>query len=470
MVGVPVLLVVCDSVPVPPVWVMAVGEGCSGWCCFQWWVAVVFASRRVPGVGVCVSWLVPDVSGACVGWLVLVGVAGAGVGVFWLVCVFWWFRMLMCSCLFLFPGFAFLSCIVWLITGCLGFWCVGWVLGCLFSCADRPTVFVFGVLSVGSGGCCWPVWLFGDFGWWLARVCFVCAFLGGWCVRVPWWLVLLLGGVGGVPRWVVGLLFFVCWLVRVCESVWGVWLRVSGERGCLGGGLPVWLGDVVASGGASVGFDVGGCVFTFGGVSVPGSGSSPDVLVSGEAGSCSVSGSGVSSVVAVSSGSSSSGVRVCVPCAVRVFGDSWCSLVLRRWVRAAGVDGAKVDTLLGSGPGSGSVRSVASGGAASSRVGAVSSGLVSSSPSPVSGGSASLRSASAGGGRVGVGFGARVCDWGARVGVGVGVVSGGGVVARLWAGVVGRVRALVSGVGAWGLVLAGLVGVVVLVSVLVLVG
>lgn len=62
-----------------------------------------------------------------------------------------------------------------------------------------------------------------------------------------------------------------------------------------------------------------------------------------------------------------------------------------------------------------------------------------------------------------VGFGARVCDWGARVGV-------GGVVARLWAGVVGRVRALVSGVGAWGLVLAGLVGVVVLVGVLVLVG
>ena len=34
-----------------------------------------------------------------------------------------------------------------------------------------------------------------------------------------------------------------------------------------------------------------------------------------------------------------------------------------------------------------------------------------------------------------------------------------GVVARLWAGVVGRVRALVSGVGAWGLVLVGLVGV-----------
>ena len=47
---------------------------------------------------------------------------------------------------------------------------------------------------------------------------------------------------------------------------------------------------------------------------------------------------------------------------------------------------------------------------------------------------------------------------------------GGGVVAGGGWGVVGRVRALVSGVGAWGLVLAGLVGVVVLVSVLVLVG
>ena len=223
---------------------------------------------------------------------------------------------------------------------------------------------------------------------------------------------------------------------------------------------------MVASGGVSVGFDVGGRVFTFGGVSVPGSGSSPDVLVSGEAGSCSVSGSGVSSVVAVSSGSSS-GVRVCVPCARAVFGDSWCSLVLRRWVRAAGVDGAKVDTLLGSGPGSGSVRSVASGGAASSRVGAVSFGLVSSSPSPVSCGSASLRSpvscgsaslrsASAGGGRVGVGFGARVCDWGAYVGVGGGVVSGGGVLSGWWGRWRVRASGLVSSVGAWGLVLLGL--------------
>lgn len=247
----------------------------------------------------------------------------------------------------------------------------------------------------------------------------------------------------------------------------------SGERGCLGVGcvvaggvLPVWLRDGVAQGGVSVGFDVGGRVFMLGGVSAPVSGSLPAV-----SGSVSVSGS----VVPVSpdagvgvSGSSGGvgGVRVCVPCAVRVFGDSWCSLVLRRWARAAGVDGVKVDALLGSAPGSDS-GPVASGSALSSRGGVVSSGLLSSSPSPVSGGSASLRSP-VGGGRVGAGFGARVCDWGARVGVGGGVVSGGGVVAGWWQRAVGRVSGLVSGVGVKGL--AGLVGVVVLVSVLVLVG
>ena len=227
----------------------------------------------------------------------------------------------------------------------------------------------------------------------------------------------------------------------------------SGERGCLGVGcvvaggvLPVWLRDGVAQGGVSVGFDVGGRVFVLSGVGVP-----------------------VSCVAASGSGSGVGGVRVCVPCARVVFGDSWCSLVLRRWARAAGVDGAKVDVLLGSAPGSDS-GPVVSGGAASSRGGVVSSGLPSPSPSPVSGGSASLRSESVGGGRVGVGFGARVRDWGARVGVGGGVVSGGGVIAGWWGRWRERVRALASGVGAKGLVLAGLVGVVMLVSVLVLVG
>lgn len=231
----------------------------------------------------------------------------------------------------------------------------------------------------------------------------------------------------------VGLAWCACGATGCCLACGGVWVLVSsGERGCLGVGcvvaggvLPVWLRDGVAQGGVSVGFDVGERVFTLGGVSAPVSGSS-------------------------------GGVRVCVPCAVRVFGVSWCSLVLRRWVRAAGVDGARVDALLGS--------------ASGSDFGPVASGLFSSSPSPVSGGSVSLRSASVGGGRVGVGFGARVRDWGVYVGVGGGVVSGVGVVAGWWVGVVGRVRGLVSGVGVRGLVLAGLVGVVVLVSVLVLVG
>lgn len=246
----------------------------------------------------------------------------------------------------------------------------------------------------------------------------------------------------------------------------------SGERGCLGAGcvvaggvLPVWLRDGVAQGGVSVGFDVGGRVFTLGGVSAPVSVFSPAV-----SGRVSVSGSVVLVLPDAGVGASGSsggvgGVAVCVPCAVRVFGVSWCSLVLRRWARAAGVDGVRVDVLLGSASGSDS-GPVVSGSALSSRGGVVSSGLLSSSPSPVSGGSVSLRSP-VGGGRVGVGFGARVRDWGAWVGVGGGVVSGGGVLSGWWGRWRGRVRGLVSGVGVRGLVLAGLVGAVVLVSVLV---
>lgn len=132
MVGVPVLLMVWVGAFVPFTWVMGVVVGVSGvwWCVFQWWVAVVSASRRVPGVVVCVSWLV---SGACLGvaglvfgvgglvwaclgvvWLVS-GVSGvcAGVvwlvlvGVCWLVCVLWWFRMLTCLASFFFLGFVF---------------------------------------------------------------------------------------------------------------------------------------------------------------------------------------------------------------------------------------------------------------------------------------------------------------------------------------------------------------------------
>lgn len=277
----------------------------------------------------------------------------------------------------------------------------------------------------------------------------------------------------------------------------------SGERGCLGVGcvvaggvLPVWLRDGVAQGGVSVGFDVGGRVFVLSGVGVPAScvavSGSSDLVGVGAAAFCSGSGAvgsvsgssapapvgaagsasdvSVSSfgVAAPSSGPVAGGVRVCVPCARAVFGDSWCSLVLRRWARAAGVDGVKVDGLLGPGEGGGgSAVSLCS----PALVVASSPGLVSLSGSAVgSVSSASVRSASVGGGRVGVGFGARVRDWGAYVGVGGGVVSGGGVVASWWAGWRSRVRALVSGVGVWGLVLAGLVGVVVLVSVVVLVG
>ena len=112
------LLVVCVSAFVPSVWVVGVGEGCSGWWVFQCRVAVVPVSRRVPGVGVCVCvlvsgaclgvvWLVSGVGGVCAGvvWLVLVGVC-------WLVCVLWWFRMLTCLASFLSFWFCLLFCLL----------------------------------------------------------------------------------------------------------------------------------------------------------------------------------------------------------------------------------------------------------------------------------------------------------------------------------------------------------------------
>lgn len=114
MVGVPVLLVVCECACWPFVCVMAVGVGVSGfwWCVFQWCVAVVLASSVVPGVvavaGV-VGWLVSCVCVvvAC-SWCVCVvvfwvGVAGVGVK------VFWWFRMLTCLASFFF--LVLLSCL-----------------------------------------------------------------------------------------------------------------------------------------------------------------------------------------------------------------------------------------------------------------------------------------------------------------------------------------------------------------------
>lgn len=107
------LLIVCVSAFVPFVWVMGVVVGVSGCCVFHWWVAVVWASRRVPGVGVCVCVLVP---GVCLGvvWLVSGAwacVVGASVGVCWLVCVLWRFRMLTCLASFFLLVLSFvLSC------------------------------------------------------------------------------------------------------------------------------------------------------------------------------------------------------------------------------------------------------------------------------------------------------------------------------------------------------------------------
>ena len=295
--------------------------------------------------------------------------------------------------------------------------------------------------------------------WWGCGLVWVLGVWGFWC-PVGYWVT---GVVGCVRVWV-------CARGWCLVLLWGVCLLgVSGESGCLGAGcivaggvLPESVGVAVASGGVGVSFDVGLRVFVLSGVSVPASGSASSLAPLSD--SMPVSGSASAS----SSGSvvpECGGVVVCVPCAARVFGDGWCFLVLRRWARAAGVDVARVDGLLGSGGVGGSAASLRSSAlvVASSPGFASASGSVSSSP-------LSARSLANGGGRVGVGFGARVRDWGARVGVGGGVVSGGGVVAGWWAGVVGRVRALVSGVGVKGLVLAGLVCALVLVSVLVLVG
>lgn len=184
------LFMVCVSAFVPVVWVMAVGVGVFWWWVFQCRVAVVCASRRVPGVVVCVSWLV---SGAClgvvwlvfgvgglvwacfgVGWLVS-GVSGvcAGVvwlvlvGVCWLVCVLWWFRMLTCLASFFFLGFVFcfVSCLVNNgLPGCVGAGgCL--LVGCLGWC---------GCVLVARRGV----------GWWLVVFVLVCGRVGVFCGRV----------------------------------------------------------------------------------------------------------------------------------------------------------------------------------------------------------------------------------------------------------------------------------------------
>ena len=167
MVGVPVLLIVCVSAFVPFVWVMGVVVGVSGCCVFQWWVAVVSASRRVPGVVVGFGvWVVClGVAGLVVGACGACGcVVGVGVGVFWLVCVLWWFRMLMCLASFFW--FCVLFCfVVWLITGCLVVWA-------------RVGVCLWGVwVGVGVFCACFGV------GWWLVAFSFVCGRGGVFCGR-----------------------------------------------------------------------------------------------------------------------------------------------------------------------------------------------------------------------------------------------------------------------------------------------
>lgn len=186
------LLIVCVSAFVPFVWVMGVVVGVFGvwWRVFQCRVAVVWASRRVPGVvlgfGVWVVCLgvAGLVFGACA------RVVGASVGVSWLVCVLWRFRMLTClaSFFFLFLSFVLSCCLVNNgLLGCVGAGvCLGWcgcvlcvfwgwlVVGCVFFC-------------VWAGGCVL----------WTGESVFVC-FL-----------------------WVIGLLL-VCWSRVVC--VWGCWL------------------------------------------------------------------------------------------------------------------------------------------------------------------------------------------------------------------------------------------------------
>ena len=198
MVGVPVLLMVCVGACWPFTCVMVVGEGCSGWCVFQYCVAVVCASRRVPGVGVCVSWLVP---GACsgVGWLVVgacARVVGASVGVAWLVCVLWWFRILTCLASFFLLVLSFvLSC-------------------CLVNNGLPGCVGAGGCLLVGCLGWCGCVLVARrGVGWWL--VVFVLCLWAGACVLWTGESVFV------CFLWVIGLLL-VCWSRVVC--VWGYWL------------------------------------------------------------------------------------------------------------------------------------------------------------------------------------------------------------------------------------------------------
>lgn len=197
--------------------------GVFWWRVFQYCMAVVLASRRVPGVSGCsgesglvwacsgVAWLVSGVgcAKAGVGWLVLAGVVGASVGVSWLVCVVW-FRMLTCFGLFPVSWFCLLICLVnnaawagwvglacacegvvwlcWWFGGVRGVSCVGRGPGVLWACFWGRVVIGLLFCSFGVCSCaclcllkgvlgrsvCWCVWLFGLWvccsGWRVARV------------------------------------------------------------------------------------------------------------------------------------------------------------------------------------------------------------------------------------------------------------------------------------------------------------
>lgn len=223
------LFMVCVSAFVPFVWVMVVGCGVSGWRVFQCRVAVVPASRRVPGVLACVVvgfgvW----VACSCVVWLVVgacARVVGVGVGVSWLVCVLWRFRMLTCSGLFLvlFVLFVWLITVAWLFG-------VGWCV-CLGSSCWWRVGCCFGVCVVSGGRL--HVWLLlvgGCLAW--------CAFLGS-CGLLGCCFVLLVCARGRV--FVCGVCE--CWVCLAKVVVWvvGVLLGVA----CCLRGFVMWLLRVV---------------------------------------------------------------------------------------------------------------------------------------------------------------------------------------------------------------------------------
>ena len=186
------LFVVWVVACLPFVCVMAVGVGVCGfwWCCFQWCVAVVWASSCVPGV----------VVGFGV-WVVCSGVVWLVSGVGGLVCVVW-FRMLTCLASFFLLVLSF-------------------VLSCCLVNNGLPG-------CVGAGGCL----LVGCLGW-----C-GCVFVGGRkCVCLPlvgyWVVVACVLASRSVRVGLLAVVLFVrecgCWclVVSVVVWVWGVLLLVA---------------------------------------------------------------------------------------------------------------------------------------------------------------------------------------------------------------------------------------------------